>query len=243
MPNTQPDALSADQTAATLIQALPYIRAFAGKLEKLGRKSEFVDGMRVTDDSDLKVVEMVLTGSVNTELVTMLNRDGGHAVGLSGKDGALLRARRLIPETGKNVGQFGEITSINKSFLEMLLSQNYVPVISPIGIGDDGQTYNVNADVVASAVASALGADKLIFLTNVAGILDNGELVTDLSADGLKEFMDHGVIQGGMTTKARSILQALEGGVERVHVIDGRIPHGVIAELFTDRGIGTLVTR
>jgi acetylglutamate kinase len=213
------------------------------RLERMGRKAEFVDGMRVTDASDLKVVEMVLTGSVNKDLVTLLNREGGHAVGLSGKDGALLRARKLQSQGGRDLGQVGEITQVNKGFLEMLLQQGYVPVISPIGIGEDGQSYNINADSVAAEVASALSADKLIYLTDVAGILEGDEMLTELTSEGLQQRLDTGVISGGMTAKARSILKALSATVGKVHVIDGRTPHSVIAELFTDRGVGTLITR
>jgi acetylglutamate kinase len=212
-------------------------------LNKLGRKAEFVDGMRVTDASDVKVVEMVLTGSVNSELVTLLNREGGHAVGLSGKDGALLRARKLMNKNGPDLGQVGEVTQVNHAFLEMLLKQGYVPVISPIGIGEDGQSYNINADLVAAEVASALSADKLIYLSEVAGILEGEELITELTAEALARRLETGGISGGMTVKARSILKALSAGVGRVHVIDGRMPHSVIAELFTDRGVGTLITR
>jgi acetylglutamate kinase len=212
-------------------------------LEKLGAKPEFVDGMRVTDATDFKVVEMVLTGSINTELVTLLNREGGHAVGVSGKDGALLRARKLQIEGGRDLGQVGEVVRVNNDFLEMLLKQGYVPVISPVGIGEDGQSYNINADWVAAEVAAALGVYKLIYLTDVAGILRSGELLTDLTTQDLQRFLDDGTIRGGMTAKVKAIQKALHGGVERVHIIDGRIPHSVIGELFTDHGVGTLVTR
>ncbi len=211
-------------------------------LDKLGTRTKFVDGVRVTSTSDLKVVEMVLSGSINSEIVTLLNRQGGHAVGVSGKDGALLKARKLVAESGKDLGQVGEITQVNKAFLEMLLDQGYVPVISPIGIGDDGESYNINADAVAAEVAVAVRATKLIFLTDVAGILENAELVSELTASELGKKVEGGTISGGMRVKARWIQKALQGGVERVHVIDGRTPHSVIAELFTDRGVGTLVT-
>jgi acetylglutamate kinase len=211
-------------------------------LEKLGRKSEFVDGMRVTDAADLKVVEMVLSGSINSELVTLLNREGGHAVGVSGKDGALLKARKLSAQDGRDLGQVGEVTAVNTAFLDMLLQQGYVPVISPIGIGDDGQSYNINADQVASEVAVAIGASKLIYLTDVPGIMEDDALVTELNAKELAARLEGGSVSGGMKAKVRAILRALDRGVQRVHVIDGRTPHSVIAELFTDRGVGTLVT-
>ncbi len=210
-------------------------------LDRLGHKSEFIDGVRVTPEADLKVVEMVLTGAINTELVTLLNQDGGHAVGLSGKDGALLRAKKQVPEDGRDLGQVGEITQVNRSFLEMLIKKGYVPVVSPVAIGEDGHSYNTNADAAAAAIASAISAEKLIYLTDVAGILENGELLSELRAEELSAKITGGAITGGMKVKARSILEALRGGVGRVHVVDGRIPHGVIAELFTDRGVGTLV--
>jgi acetylglutamate kinase len=209
-------------------------------LEKLGGKAEFVDGVRVTNASDLKVVEMVLTGSINTDLVTLLNQEGGQAVGVSGKDGALLRARKLQSE-GRDLGQVGEVVRVNKEFLEMLLSQGYVPVISPIGIGEDGQSYNINADAVAAEIAMAVGAQKLIYLSDVAGIMKAGELVEELHASELAAQIDDGTISGGMKVKARSILKALHSGVQRVHLIDGRVPHSIIGELFTDKGVGTLI--
>ena len=211
-------------------------------LEKLGGKAEFVDGIRVTHASDVKVVEMVLTGAINTELVTLLNQEGGHAVGVSGKDGALLRARKIASEAGRDLGQVGEVTRVNRDFLEMLLNQGYVPVISPIGIGEDGLSYNINADAVAAEIAGALSVSKLIYLTDVAGILRHGELVSDLTAPELARELEDGSISGGMRAKVKSILKALSGGVERVHIIDGRVPHTVIGELFTDRGVGTLIT-
>ncbi len=210
-------------------------------LEKLGGKAEFVDGMRVTNASDLKVVEMVLTGAINTDLVTQLNQEFGHAVGLSGKDGALLRARKLVQE-GRDLGQVGEVTRVNKDFLEMLLQQGYVPVISPVGLGEDGQSYNINADAVAAEVAIAVGAQKLIYLSDVPGVMKAGELIADLTAGDLEVQIADGTITGGMLAKARSILKALSSGVKSVHLIDGRVPHSIIGELFTDHGVGSLIT-
>jgi acetylglutamate kinase len=213
-------------------------------LEKLGERSEFIDGMRVTDAQALPVVEMVLTGKVNQELVALLNARNAGAVGLSGKDGRLLRARKLDFEAGRDLGHVGEIVEVNKAFLKMLLDGGYVPVISPIGLADDGSSLSINADEVAAALAVALGAVKLLHLTDVAGILDSpdGELVRQLTAADLARRVEAGAITGGMKWKAQSILKALEGGVQRVHVLDGRQPHTVIAELFTDRGVGSLVT-
>lgn len=214
-------------------------------LEKLGERSEFVDGMRVTDAQSLPVVEMVLTGKVNQELVAMLNARKAGAVGLSGKDGSLLRARKVVHESGRDLGYVGEVLSVNREFLRMFLDQGYVPVISPIGLAEDGGSLSINADDVAAAVAVALGARKLIYLTDVPGVLDSapdGELVRQLTRDELAARVAAGAITGGMKWKAQSILDALAGGVERVHVLDGRQPHTVIAELFTDRGVGSLVT-
>jgi acetylglutamate kinase len=213
-------------------------------LEKLGERSEFVDGLRVTDAQALPVVEMVLTGKVNQELVALLNARNAGAVGLSGKDGKLLRARKAQFETGRDLGHVGEIVEVNREFLKMLLDGGYVPVISPIGLADDGTSLSINADDVAAALAVALGAPKLLHLTDVAGVLDSpdGELVRQLTAADVARRLETGAITGGMKWKAQSILTALAGGVQRVHVLDGRQPHTVIAELFTDRGVGSLVT-
>jgi acetylglutamate kinase len=191
-------------------------------------------------------MEMVLTGSVNAELVTLLNREGGHAIGVSGKDGALLRARRApapSPGTGHDPGLLGEVTQVNGGLLELLLKQDYVPVISPVGLGEDGQTYDLSADAVAAEIAAVLGAHKLLFLTDVPGVQDeSGELVTELGAAALRARLEAGALSELLAGKARAALRALGAGVERVHVVDGRTPHSVIAELFTDRGVGTLVT-
>ena len=211
-------------------------------LEKLGGKAEFVDGQRVTNASDLKVVEMVLTGSINTEIVTLLNAEGvAHAVGVSGKDGGLIRARKLVSD-GRDLGQVGEVTRVNKDFLEMLLQQGYVPIISPVGLGEDGQSYNINADTVAAEMAIAIGAQKLIYLSDVPGILKAGELVGQLTARDLEALIADGTISGGMMAKARSILKVLASGVPSVHLLDGRVPHSIIGELFTDRGVGSWIS-
>jgi acetylglutamate kinase len=214
-------------------------------LEKLGERSEFFEGMRVTDAQSLPVVEMVLTGKVNQELVALLNTRNAMAVGLSGKDGKLLVARKTVHDSGRDLGHVGEVVEVNKEFLRMFLTGGYVPVISPIGLSEEGGALSINADDVAAAVAVAVGAKKLIHLTDVAGILESspdGELVRTLSAEDLRRRLAAGAITGGMKWKAQSILVALAGGVERVHVLDGRQPHTIIAELFTDRGVGSLVT-
>ena len=213
-------------------------------MDRLGERSEFVDGLRVTDANSLPVVEMVLSGKVNQELVSLLNARDAAAVGLSGKDGQLIKARKLVHESGRDVGLWGEVTEVNKDFLRMLLKSSYVPVISPIGLGEDGGGLSINADEVASAVAVAVGAKKLIYLTDVPGILESaphGQMIRQISGAELRRRLDAGAITGGMKYKAVAILQALQGGVERVHVLDGRVPHTVIAELFTDSGVGTLV--
>jgi len=215
-------------------------------LEKLGERSEFVDGMRVTDAQSLPVVEMVLSGKVNQELVALLNARNAGAVGLSGKDGQLLRAEKIQHESGRDLGHVGHVREVNEKFLRMLLDGGYVPVISPIALADDGGSLSINADEVAAAVAVALGSRKLIYLTDVAGILESapdGALVRQLTVADLTRRMEAGAITGGMKWKAQSILAALAGGVERVHVLDGRQPHTVIAELFTDRGVGSLVQK
>lgn len=210
-------------------------------LEKLGTTPQFIDGQRVTNEADLKIVEMVLSGSINSELVTLLNQKGANAVGLSGKDAALLRARKLMRADGVDLGQEGELIEVNAKLVDLLLQQDYVPVISPVGIGAQGESFNLNADVVAAGVAAALGAKKLIYLTDAPGILENGELVSELSPAQLRQQLESGTVKNGMATKSESILKALSGGVEAVHVIDGRTPHSVIAELFTDKGVGTVI--
>jgi acetylglutamate kinase len=209
-------------------------------IEKLGHPApEFIDGVRVTSPSDLKVVDMVL-GSINSHLVTLLNLDGSHALGISGKDGALLRAKKMGLVEGRDPGLVGEITTVNAAVIEMLLGQGYVPVISPIALGEDGQSYNVSADAAAAKIAIALKAQKLIYLTDAAGIIEHGELVTDLHVTDLERKL--GDADGKTRVRLQSMIEALQLGVGRVHVIDGRTPHSVVAELFTDRGVGTLVT-
>jgi acetylglutamate kinase len=212
----------------------------ARALDKLGDLAEVADGIRVTAGSEVRMVEM-MTDSINAELVTMLNRGGGHAVGLSGKDAALLRAKKLVRGDGRDPGDRGELVEVNKGFLESLIGQRCIPVISPVGLGADGNSYHLDADVVAAGIARALGADKLMFLADVPGILESGELVTDLVPATLRGKLDAGVITGGMARKATAALTALAGGVHAVHLIDGRIPHNIIAELFTDTGVGTIV--
>ncbi len=212
-------------------------------LEKMGRKSEFADGQRITGAEEVRVVEMVLTGRINTEIVGLINSLGGNAIGLSGKDGRLLVAHKLAPAPGKpDLGFVGEIESVNSELLDMFLERGYMPVISPVGFGQDGSSYNINADVAAGEIAAACGAERLIFLTDVAGILDSdGNLISQIKAGELEAKLGKS-IRGGMHVKAQAVLHALAGGVRAVHIVDGRTPHSVVAELFTDRGVGTLVT-
>jgi acetylglutamate kinase len=189
----------------------------------------------------MRVVEMVLTGQINKEVVASLARAGVKAVGLSGKDGGLIEARKMETASGKDLGYVGDVAAVNPDVVELLLGKGYIPVISPVGLGKDGHTYNINADTVAAEIAIACGARKLIFLTDVAGILSNGLLVSEMSAEELEIRMRDGTVTGGMLPKAASILRALSGNVETVHIIDGRVPHNVVAELFTSRGVGTMI--
>jgi len=215
-------------------------------LDQLGHKTEFADGQRVTSADDMHVVEMVLTGKVNTEIVGLLNSLGGKAVGLSGKDARLLAAHKMPVRPGKaDLGFVGEIEAVNPEVLEMLLDKGYIPVVSPVGAGAEGESYNINADVAASEIAVATKAFKLIFLTDVAGVLDqNGKLISELKASDLETRLGSpgSGIKGGMMVKTQGVLRALRGGVESVHIVDGRTPHSIVAELFTDKGVGTLVT-
>ena len=208
-------------------------------LEKLGHKSEFVDGLRVTGISSMAVVEMVLTGSVNQRLVAALNRRGRRGVGRSGKDGGLLRAKKLVAD--RDLGQVGEIVAVDTALIDMLERDGYIPVISPIGLGDDGTAYNINADLVAAELAVALKAPKLIYLTDSPGLADGEQLVSELTADGLKARLERGDLASQALPKLKAALAALRAGVAFVHLVDGRVPHNLVAELFTDRGVGTLI--
>lgn len=216
----------------------------AETLAKIGKESKFVDGMRVTDAETMEVVEMVLGGLVNKSIVGQINQHGGKAIGLSGKDGGLIRARKLLASAdGKlDLGQVGEVTEINVEVLKYLAFGEFVPVIAPIGLGDDGNAYNINADLVAGKVAEAMVAEKLIMLTNTAGLLDkSGNLLTGLSAEAVDELIEDGTISGGMLPKIKGALDAVAKGVDRAHIIDGRVEHAVLLEVFTDSGIGTLI--
>ena len=284
--------------AEILLEALPYIRRFAGKtivikygghamendalkasfaqdvvllkyigidpvivhgggpqigdlLKQLGIKSEFVRGMRVTDAATMDVVEMVLAGKINKEIVSLINRHGGRAIGLSGKDGDLILARKLkllVQENGHpaeiDIGQVGEVRAVNSAVLDALDKSDFVPVIAPIGVGEAGESYNINADVVAGKVAEALHAEKLILLTDVEGIRDaSGALRSTLDVDQAREMIGAGVISEGMIPKVECCIDALRGGVAKTHIVDGRVLHAVLLEIFTDSGVGTEVVR
>jgi len=209
-------------------------------LKRLGQKTKFVDGIRVTDPDSMKIVEMVLTGSVNTDVVTRIHRFGGTGIGLSGKDGGLLTARKLKPK-GKDLGMVGEVKAVRTEVITTMLEMGYIPVISPVGVDEHGTTYNINADTVAAEVAVALKAEKVLFLTDVPGILKDGELVQRTTPEGLVSMIEDGVISGGMVPKAQALLSAVSRWVNSAHIIDGRVPHNLLAELFTDKGVGTWI--
>ena len=217
-------------------------------LGRLGKQGEFVAGMRVTDPETMDVVEMVLGGSVNKDIVNLINRHGGKAVGLTGKDGAFIRAKKMLmadrETAGKmiNIGQVGEIVSIDPALITLLDTQDFIPVIAPIGVGDEGESYNINADLVAGKLAEILKAEKLILLSNIPGVMDKaGNLLTGLTAQRVDELFADGTISGGMLPKIGSALDAVKQGVKSCHIIDGRVEHALLLEILTDQGIGTLI--
>ena len=220
-------------------------------LKRIGKESRFVDGMRVTDSETMDVVEMVLGGLVNKEIVNNVNRHGGRAVGLTGKDGDLIHARKLTitrqspdlkaPEI-IDIGHVGEVASIEPTIIKTLIKEDFIPIIAPIGVGQDGQSYNINADLVAGKIAEVLHAEKLMLLTDTTGVLDKaGHLLTGLDARRVQALIEDGTIHGGMLPKIACALDAVRSGVRAAHIIDGRIEHAVLVELFTDAGIGTLI--
>lgn len=281
------DQASRIQHAEILLEALPYIRRFAGKtvvvkyggnamidddlkqafardivllkyvgmrpvvvhgggpqinrmLESLDIRSSFVRGQRVTDASTMRIVEMILAGEINGEIVTRIDLAGGRAAGLSGKDGGLLRARRLDDQ----LGQVGRVVSVDADVIQALQARDFIPVVAPVGFGEDGETLNINADTVAGKLAEALGAEKLLLLTDIEGIQDGeGNLLSSLTVSEAQKLIDTGVIDGGMIPKVQCCLGALSGGVRMVHIIDGRVRHAPLLELFTDEGVGTEVHR
>jgi acetylglutamate kinase len=215
-------------------------------MDRVGLKAEYVDGQRVTDGQALDIAEMVLAGKLNGEIVSRINQIGGRAVGLSGKDGGMLQAKKISMPEGRDIGFVGEVEVVDPELIRILEEKNYVPVISPIGVGVDGQTYNINADTVAADIAMALKAAKLVLLTDMRGICrdpsDPTTLISQIKAGDLEGLIEEGVIRGGMIPKARACRRAIEAGVGSVHILDGRLPHALLIELFTDKGIGTMIT-
>jgi acetylglutamate kinase len=213
-------------------------------MERLGKEPRFVGGMRVTDETTMEIVEMVLVGKINKEIVGLINRHGGRAVGLSGKDANLIRARRRLHRLPNgeevDIGQVGEVEAVNPQAIRLLDENGFIPVIAPVGGGPEGETYNINADLVAGEVAAALGAEKLVHLTDVEGIKgEDGKLISTLTKRNAEDLIKRGTIEGGMLPKVESAVRALEGGTAKAHIIDGRVPHAILLELFTKEGIGT----
>lgn len=222
-------------------------------LEKIGKESHFIEGMRVTDSETMDVVQMVLGGLVNKQIVSDINLAGGRAVGLTGKDGKLIQAKKMHLESSSkqkqpseiiDLGHVGTVEKINPGIVKLLDSEKYIPVIAPVGVGDDGASYNINADLVAGEMAATLGAERLLLLTNTPGVLDKqGQLLTGLNNDDIQSLTDDGTIQGGMLPKLQCALDAVDAGIESACIIDGRVPHAVLLELLTDEGVGTLIKK
>ena len=217
-------------------------------LGRLGKKGEFVQGMRVTDAETMDVVEMVLGGAVNKDIVTLINRAGGKAVGLTGQDGSFIHARKMLlpnkerPEELIDIGQVGEIAGIDPGVIDSLEQGGFIPVVAPIGVGPEGESYNINADLVAGKLAEVLRAEKLILLTNTPGVLDKkGNLLTGLTPKGIDDLVADGTLSGGMLPKISSALDAARSGVRSVHIVDGRVEHALLLEILTDEGVGTLI--
>lgn len=217
-----------------------------GMLEKVGKKGEFVQGMRVTDRETMDIVEMVLGGSVNKEIVSLLNQHGGKAIGLTGRDGHFLRAKKLFINTpernGVDIGQVGTVDEIDGTIIRNMVERGYIPVIAPIGVGMGGEAFNINADLVAGRLAKELKAQKLLLMTNTPGVLDkDGNLLTNLTPKRIDELVADGTLSGGMLPKIASALDAATHGVKAVHIIDGRVPHALLLEIFTDSGVGSMI--
>ena len=221
-------------------------------LKELGRTSDRIDGMRVTDKATMDVVEMVLGGSVNKSIVNLINKHGGRAIGLTGKDASLIRAKKLpmtkTDEQGNvheiDLGYVGDVVSINRDVIDLMIASNFIPVIAPLGVDDEGNTYNINADVVAGKVAEFMLAEKLILLTNIKGVLDKqGNVATGLTPVKVDEMIADGTISGGMIPKISYALEAVRNGVKSAVIVDGRVPHATLLEVFTDKGVGTLISR
>jgi acetylglutamate kinase len=217
-------------------------------LKRVGKKGEFIQGMRVTDRETMDIVEMVLGGLVNKDIVNLINQNGGRAIGLTGKDGSFIRAKKMLLPNKDNaaemldIGQVGEIQSIDPEVISLLESREFIPVVAPIGVGEDGESYNINADHVAGKLAEILRAEKLILLTNTPGVLDkSGKLLTGLTPKQVDDLFADGTIHGGMMPKIGSALDAAKSGVKSVHIIDGRVEHALLLEVLTDQGVGTLI--
>ncbi len=217
-------------------------------LSRVGKKGQFIQGMRVTDDETMEIVEMVLGGQVNKDVVNLINQAGGKAVGLTGKDGSFIRARKLMLANQDNsedlidVGQVGDITQIDPSLIGHLESGGFIPVVAPIGVGKGGETYNINADVVAGKIAEILKAEKLVLLTNTPGVLDEaGNLITGMTPKQIDDMVANGTLSGGMLPKIGAALDAARNGVKSVHIIDGRVEHALLLEILTDHGVGTMI--
>jgi acetylglutamate kinase len=217
-------------------------------LKRVGKQGAFIQGMRVTDEETMDIVMMVLGGQVNKEIVNLINRHGGKAVGLTGQDGNFIRARKLLlpnkerPEEPIDIGQVGDITSIDPAIIPFFDKGGFIPVIAPIGVGPNGESYNINADVVAGKIAEVLGAEKLVLLTNTPGVLDkDGKLLTGITPRDIDAMVDDGTLSGGMLPKISSALDAARSGVKSVHIIDGRVEHALLLEILTDQGVGTLI--
>ena len=211
-------------------------------LDRLGKESHFVEGLRVTDDETMEVVEMVLGGRVNREIVELIQRGGGRAVGLTGNDGGMLQTRQRLVD-GRDIGRVGEVVSVDPEPIEAIAASGFIPVVAPIGLDEAGRTYNVNADEAAGAIAAALGAEKLMLLTDVEGVLDEaGATLPQLTIEQVRKYRDEGTIRGGMIPKVACCIQALQAGVARTHIVDGRVQHAILLEIFTDEGgAGTLL--
>ncbi|WP_201577094.1 acetylglutamate kinase [Psychrobacter sp. H8-1] len=221
-------------------------------LKELGRQSDRIDGMRVTDKRTMDIVEMVLGGGVNKSIVSLINKHGGSAIGLTGKDANLIQAKKLMVEktdekgmtTPIDLGFVGEVVSVNKDVINMLIASNFIPVIAPLGVDEDGNTYNINADLVAGKVAEFLQAEKLMLLTNIKGVLGrDGKVVTGLTPKKVDSLIEDGTISGGMIPKIQCALDAVRSGVKSAVIVDGRVPHATLLEIFTNEGVGTLISR
>jgi acetylglutamate kinase len=207
--------------------------------KQLGIDSKFVHGQRVTDEKTLEVVIMVLAGKINKEIVGLLNRSGVKAVGITGKDGNLLKAKKFLMENGDDLGWVGEVELVDETILCVLMNNDFIPVVAPIGWGDEGKPFNINADIAASSIAKSLKAEKLIYLSDVPGVQINNECISTLNIETAEKYIEQGIINGGMIPKVRSAFETISNGVNKVHLIDGRIPHALLLEIFTDEGIGT----